>query len=521
MRDVYLDYVHAEGSQSCSHTDQALFDLLGELRRRGICFQLADESILARHGSNEQGALRIGQRTYQKVILPKMQSIARETLELLEGFEGGLCVMGLPSMIDGVSSQVSLSSNLTLDEIERDATVSFHSDGLCGISARRGEIGDYLFIKNYSRTESSAVSMKGVAEAYSRLDLDTMTVSHLTNEMTVEPMGGLVLIKDEAACEAHSEQTAVDITKDFHVTAITDNFLTVDYASVSYDGVTFGKRMPVPGIFEGLLRDDYRGKVWVKYTFSVKDLLPIRAWIEREPYTSVMLNDRELPLRDCAFDVMLAELNLEDALRIGENELVLALDYYQHEGVHFALFDPLATESLRNCLYYDTYVGSVFLCGDFTVNAEHEICARQGLPALSSRMFEEGYPFFKGELTVAGDYEWNGEGRRILSLEKGRFLVAELVINGQSTHMVMDTKKEITDLLQKGINRVEIKLRSSLRNLFGPHHWHADESQILTTGPRYFTMRSTWRDGESEQYTHEYHFVPFGLDAVEMIEVKN
>ena len=520
VRDIYLDFVHAEGSLSCKHTDDAFSDLLMELRKKGICFQLADESILARYGKAENGELTVGKRSYRKVLLPKMQSISKETLALLEGFEGELCVMDAPTMVDGVPTEVRLSGNTTLDEIEKEAYVSFTSDGHCGITARRGELGDYLFIKNYSRTESGRIRMRRVAEQYSLLDLETMTLSHLSNEMTVEPMGGLILIKDEDAREEHTEQTVADVTENFRVTAISDNFLTVDYASISYDGVTFGEILPLPGLFEGLLRDDYRGKLWVKYTFSVKELLPIRAWIEREPYLSVKFNGREMPLMDCDFDVMLAELRLGEALRVGENELVLELDYYQHEGVHFALFDPLATESLRNCLYYDTYIGSVFLCGDFTVNEKREICERDGLPTLSSRIFEQGYPFFKGELTVTGEYEWNGEGRRILSLEKGRFLVAEIVVNGQSTQMVIDTKKEITDLLCKGVNRVEIKLRSSLRNLFGPHHWNSNAGPIGTTGPRYFTMRGTWRDGVSEQYTHEYHFEPFGLDGVEMIEIK-
>ena len=517
MRDIYLDFVHSEGSASCAHTDASFEELLGELRRRGILFQLADESILARYGKCEEGGLTVGKRHYKRVILPRMQSISRETLSLLEDVEGGLCVIDAPTMVDGVPCEVTLASNLTLSEIEAEATVSFSSDGRCGITARRGEIGDYLFIKNYSRTKAGRISMKGVAERYSRLDLETMTLSPIANEMDVEPCGGLVLIGDEEAREVIPHTNSVDLTENFAVTAMTENALSLDYAAVSYDGKVFGKALPVPGLFEGLLRADYRGPLWVKYSFTVEDPVALYALVEREAYTSVTLNGQSLTLGESDFDPNLARLALSDALRVGENELILAMNYWQHEGVHFALFDPEATESLRNCLYYDTYIGSVFLFGDFALDKDFVIKERTALPSVTSRLFEEGYPFFKGELTLGGSYTYDGQGRRILSLEEGRFLVAEILVNGVPTPMVMDAKKDLTDLLRVGQNEIVIKLRSSLRNLFGPHHY-APEVEPLYASPRMFGMRGTWSDGSSPNYCHDYHFVPFGLDRIEIIE---
>ena len=86
------------------------------------------------------------------------------------------------------------------------------------------------------------------------------------------------------------------------------------------------------------------------------------------------------------------------------------MDYYQHDGVHFALFDPMATESVRNCLYYDTNVEQIYLCGDFVVDSNHVIRKREGLPALSSDNYQNGYPFFKGSVTLEGNYFYEGKG---------------------------------------------------------------------------------------------------------------
>ena len=80
----------------------------------------------------------------------------------------------------------------------------------------------------------------------------------------------------------------------------------------------------------------------------------------------------------------------------------------------------------------------------------------------------------------------------------------------------MDTKKDITDLLKVGDNTIRIVLKSSLRNLFGPHHF-ADVPEPMGVAPIHFTMRGTWNGGTSPIYTPVYQSVPFGLDAIEMI----
>jgi hypothetical protein len=150
------------------------------------------------------------------------------------------------------------------------------------------------------------------------------------------------------------------------------------------------------------------------------------------------------------------------------------------------------------------------------VDENHVIGRRKELPALSSKNYQKGYPFFKGCITLEGSYNYNGSQSCTLSLEKGRFLMAEVYINGQRTDLVMSTKKDITELLQKGENKIRIVLRSSLRNLFGPHHWKASPEPVHVS-PRYFTFRGTWKGDVAPEFTPVYQSVPFGVDAIEML----
>jgi hypothetical protein len=239
--------------------------------------------------------------------------------------------------------------------------------------------------------------------------------------------------------------------------------------------------------------------------------------IEKSRFNQILLNGAPITLKNGSFDLYFAEAELTPFLKVGENELVYAVDYYQHDGVWFALFDPNATESLRNCLYYDTHIESAYIQGDFLVDKDHAIVKRNAYPRVTSNTHKEGYPFFKGVLTLTGNYDYDGEGTRVLLLESGRFRVAEITVNGKRRDMIFDDRLEITDLLQTGKNDIEIALRSGLRNFFGPHH-NANDPECKAAGPYTFTLRGAWKDGVPPQYSHEHFSVPFGVNEIAILK---
>ena len=153
------------------------------------------------------------------------------------------------------------------------------------------------------------------------------------------------------------------------------------------------------------------------------------------------------------FDINFVEADIAFAVRCGENVLEYAVEYYQHDGVHFALFDPMATESLRNCLYYDTHIENTYLHGDLIVDDNFVLCKPTEKPLLTENLQEKGYPFFKGTWSIQGDYEYDGQGERELFVE-GKYLVAELYINGIRKDLVLSDRKMLPDICAKAIMRL-------------------------------------------------------------------
>ena len=518
LRSVYLDFIKGVGSRNpdIAKLDADFKALLADFRKNGVLFHFADEYILEHHGKSAGDTFSVGLCDYKTVIVPEMKNISSNTLELLKGYTGKLLMLGTPTYVDGKVEEVDLQSNITYEDVLANTTLKFRcEDGKTGITARASELGDYLFIKNYSRTEASTFKTEGIANRYKALDLETMELSDIYDEMKLEACESMILIADDTAKSVKKEFVAEDITDRFCVTDITENYLVIDYAQISYDGKEYGERLPIPRIFEDLLRADYKGKLFVRHTFRAEKKMPLKLMLEQGKFLTVTLNGKPVELKQSAFDIYFAEADITDAVVAGENVFEYSIDYFQHEGVHFALFDPLATESLRNCLYYDTHVENVFIIGDFTVSEDHVISPRTKLPSISSELYKNGYPFFKGTLSLSGSCEYDGKGARILTLG-GRFLVGELIINGKSTNLSMDYKKDITKYLKVGKNDITILLNSSLRNLFGPHH-NYPEAEPMGVNPVTFTKRGQWNGGMAEKYTPVYNSVPFGVDKIELL----
>ena len=517
IRSMYLDYTRFGDSTERRKLEESFKNLLADLRRNGVLYHFADEYILEHHGKCEGDTFSVGLCDYKTVIVPDMKNLSANTLELLKKYTGKLLMLGKPTYVDGEKAEIDLTSNITYEEILANKTLKFScEDGKTGITARASDLGDYLFIKNYSRTEKSTFKTEGIANAYKALDLETFKLSDIYDEMELDACESMILIKDDTAKPRKINYKETDITDRFAVTDITENYLVMDNVQISYDGESFSEMLPIQRVFEDLLRADYKGKVTIRQIFRVSERMPLTLMMEQGNLLSVTLNGKPLTLKQSDFDVYFAEADITDTVVAGENVFEYTVDYYQHDGVHFALFDPLATESLRNCLYYDTHIENTFIKGDFVVADDLTLSPRRELPAISSELYKNGYPFFMGTLTMKGSCTYNGDGACVLNLGCGRFLVGEIEVNGKSVNLSMDFKRDITDLLCVGENEIVLKLNASLRNLFGPHHY-APNPEPMGVSPTTFTMRGSWNGGMAEKYTPVYNSVPFGVDKIKLM----
>ncbi len=517
MKSVYLDYIRDEDYKSVKELEDSFSRFLELLNRNGITYHLADETILKKYGKVKNDILSVGKCDYKILVVPKMSTISRSTLDLINEYKGKIYVESNPQYIDGVLCDVDIKSNISFEDLKSLRMFDFSvkkGDGI--LTVREGELGKFIFIKNQSLYDEMECRIDTKEEIYSILDIDTLSLSSFNEDMLLGPKEGLILIKTEEKIENKYTNLNV-IESPFKLTGITDNYLISDKAGLSFDGINY-KEMPLPQIFENLLYNGYKGKIFIKHKFIIKDLIPLKLMIEKYNYLSTKFNGKEIVFKQSDFDINFVESDITDLIKIGINEYVYSLNYYQREEVRFAFFDPLATESLRNCLYYDTYIENVYLKGKFIVNKDGSISKMEELPKKGYNIQLEGYPFFYGNITLNTNY--NYDGRSKVELEPiGRFLVLNISVNNKSKNLVLDKKIDITDLLSIGDNNIVIVAKSSLRNLLGPHHsLNFKEGDWVVVDK--FNQYRTWKDGVSPEYDNEYNLVPFGIERLIIHEYK-
>jgi hypothetical protein len=471
-------------------------------------YHFIDESILESDGKVQGDKIICGESAYSTIIIPKMKNITKSTLDFLTVFEGEILNLNKEiEYIDGIYNPVVINSNITFESLVANAkTKIFIEKGVASVSVRSGEIGDFILIKNKSNSENCVVNLEG-AQNYVALDLDKLRVEPINNHFEIEKTNSIILFKNNFELTQVREGETEDITSAFSVKGTTDNYLVIDKASYSYDGINYSDIMPVQKIFDILLYDDYKGKIFIKYQCKVKNLTNIKLVCEKLPYLTFTVNGNAIELLKSDFDVMFLEKDITQYMIQGENEIIYSLDFFEHDGVHFALFDPHATESLRNKLYYDTYLDNIYLKGDFCVDETYSI-AKKEVPLKNDHIERQGYPFFKGEIIYSGKYDYDGIGNRKITVE-GDFIVATITCNGLEEKLVLDNKADITELLKKGCNDIEIRIKTGLRNLFGPLH---DNTGSIC--PQAFTYRTCWVKNQLDNYVEDYTIKPVGIKKV-------
>lgn len=509
MRDIWLHYDRQKDIESVRDVEGRFDDLVRDLTDRSIPHQYLDETVLEHLGRVEGKTLKVGHCAYDTVLVPVMEAVAPQTAKLLREFSeagGKLCLLGGdPKVADGMKEFAGLKGNLSYERLCAGFDCPVEKPGQVLVNFR--EEGKLVLALN-----TGDPCRIGLKKDYVRLDLEGLTEAPVGRELALDRYELAVLLEKGPAAGGEpdlTEAAEADLTDRFVMTAHDPNNLTLDLITYSKDGKTFGPPRYVYAASEELIKAEYRGKLWVRYAFTCGEGVEKLTLRAEKAQGQISVNGRPLELKKSDFDLLFVEGEFVPVP--GENFIVRELDYVQADDLNFILYDPMATESLRNCLTYQTEIEPMYLRGDFTVDRDRCLRPAGGKVGITD-IQEQGYPYFGGKMRFAGETDFEG-GRAFLRLS-GRFMTADLKVNGRPAGtFVLNERMEITPFLVRGRNTLELTLKSSLRNTFGPHHFKPDP-EPMAVSPFNFTLLGTWQDGNSPYFTPDYQIVPFGLNAV-------
>ncbi len=530
VRSAYVKY----NSQDWDSVEQLDLSYIEDgcitLAKNRVPFHIIDETLLARHGGVNDAKITLGACSYDVLVIPKCIVIDKNTDDLLREFvkQGGkvLLLDGKPSFVDGEPANFDyLESNITAQEIY-DKNEYFLTSNSQDLHTSLRTIGNekYVFVVNIGDDAiDTEVTVNGVSfnAVYNLLD-DSKTF--VGNTFTISAKESLIACytNEKALEQPVFEQVEIG-SSDYEVVDFNDNYLALDFANISYDGVNFEDKLPVVGIFRRLLEERYEGKIYLKFNFTVKKMVDsISLLMEDTDKITATLNGKPLVFDGVsALDEIYKTANVIDKIVVGENQLIVEYPFYQNENVYFVLFGENVAESLRNCMTYDTMITAPYLCGKFGVYSDNFRPAEtQGFvhadsfyidnpPKTASNLVEQGFAFFAGNITLKRKFTANNKFVKLKL--NGRFHIAEVFVNGKFVQKVMFTDTvDVTGFANVGENVLEIKLYSGNRNLLGPHHVRnvdLDKEVVPST----FDFSETWKGSASPDFVERYSFSKFGL----------
>jgi hypothetical protein len=152
-------------------------------------------------------------------------------------------------------------------------------------------------------------------------------------------------------------------------------------------------------------------------------------------------------------------------------------------------------------------VEPVYILGDFSVKPAEKgwnIEAPSSVYTTGSWK-AQGLPFYSWGVTYSKEFNIeNAEGNWEVALGNWTGIIAEVSVNGQHANIIAfpPYKSDISGLIKPGINKIEINVIGSLKNLLGPHHNNPKPG---------FVSPWTWRNVKAYPAGKDYQMIDYGL----------
>lgn len=520
------------------------------LEEHQVEYDLGSEKMIEDMGGVDGKKLTIGHGAYMTVVIPpRTENLNIETYKLLEKFVahgGTLISFSKPELIEGKTHEglkeffikradrIIVKDKYDLETIDKYFTgknlrFSDVSGGALYHQRRQLSDGQILFLVNSDLEETctgtvtlagkSVIEMNTLSGKICRYE-SSSEEGNLRISWNMPPAGSLLLFVSDEELEQFSpnKQAAglqfVEPSSPMTITRNEENAMMIDFCDLETGGETAMDIHTINAADKVFRQYGFKnGNPWntsvqfktdivdrdtfglntgftVTYHFNVKgrfDFSGMKAVVERPSLWSVCVNGTQVKGVEDEWwlDRSFGVFHIGELVRTGENIIELKTSPMK---VH-AEIEP------------------VYILGDFSVDPADKgwiITApkasyskgswkSQGMPYYSwgitySREFNIEDPYFNWYVGLG---RWNGT-------------VAELLVNGQKAQPIAfpPYRSDISGLIKKGKNKIEVKVIGSLKNLLGPHYNNPAPG---------LTSPGSWRNVNAHPSGNNYQMLDYGM----------
>lgn len=543
-------------SEKIKKLDEFLSSLTEKLLEGKFEYEFGDEGLIEKYGKINNGKIKIKNSEYDTVIIPHATTLRKKTVELLLKFKGKIfAYQKFPYLVEGEENEsiknlkrkcilyksVKSLTDLLEKGIKREISIkSSDKKDISPIYMHRREYGEdeILFFINTSLNEEFKVNVKlnykgNVLKLnpfngeIHRLPVK-MSGKEIEFSLEFPPAGSNLLIveKNKSPLKGNREklkETGERRIDNWQIKLNNENVLVIDYCKYRIKGMKkwSGKKY-ILDLQNYLEKKDYKGKVDLLFEFNIKDVPEkLDLIVEDGDRFKIKVNGKQISSKPSGswIDKVFKVIPLQN-FKKGKNEIVLSINFKPPKKKGTLIFKEDGVE-----------LETIFIKGNFALQTGegkfenggyfHKKFSIKKVENITDKDLNlQGYPFYIGSFTAKKEIEIERTSKRyFLKFDKFKCIVAEVKINGKSAGCVFipPFEIEITDLLKKGKNKIEIDFYTSLRNLFGPHHLKNPNPQYV--GPNSFIKfeGDMWYD---TNWTNFYSTLPTGIGEIKIVEKK-
>jgi hypothetical protein len=524
-------------------------------------YDLGSENIIKDHGKITKDWMdyyfTVNKRSYSTVVIPPlMENLNAPTFNLLKQYiEKGHRVLAfsIPENIDGkpnaeVKKVFTEHANVIhLSELNNEVIEKQFGHSNIHIAKQGGNLfhhlrqmndGQVLFLANSSLDEA----VEGVVTAFGR-SKNAILLNTLTGEIqdypetvvdkytikidfNIPPAGSLLLYicnrKQNLPNmpQKHERYAEIPASSKIVATPLEPNVLTIDFCDLYTDSVKFIDQHVFDAADKAFKRNgfdggnpwntsvQYRDNIVRRDTFTSGgfkavyrfttgkgcDTRRMQAMIERPWLYKVSLNGKEIhPSKNGWLDREMQLLDISKEVQTGENILALELSPMK---IH-AEIEP------------------VYILGNFTVQPVAKGWelkpASEGFSTGSWK--SQGWPFYSRQVSYRKTFDVD-DAKKHYRVRLGNWsgTVAEVSVNGKPAGIIgfEPYSVDVSGLVRKGSNTVEVTVTGSNKNLLGPFHGNPAPGMV-----------SPWHFRGVKQYPagNDYHQLDYGLTDDFYLEV--
>lgn len=547
---LYDSYINKGIDAKISLIGNGFQEFVTKIEKSQIEYDLGSEDIIQNHGEVRGKGLKVGERIYSTVVIPPlMENLNQKTFNLIKEFvsDGGrLVTFSKPNLVDGEISSEAVAlfkqkaSNIifrqdldkySIDLLLQDQDLNFLELKGGNLFHHRRQLteGQIVFLVNSDLNEkaSGVFSINGtdaiLLNAFNGKMNDYNEEKNgkdIKLKFELEPAESLLLyvsnsnIKGYEPLDNYGNLISVSTNSEMHVEKVESNVLPIDFCDLKMNDkivkdIHVSSASQQVYVEHGFPNGDpwnhsiqYKTNVIDRGNFSDKsgfeaiyhfnidkefDWSDFKMVVERPELWTVSINGKEVkPLRDSWWlDYSFKVFPVGKWLHLGVNDIEIKCTPMK---IH-AEIEP------------------VYIIGDFSLApaAKGWIIQPPKEETLIGSWKDQGLPFYSWDMIYRKDFEIQKKGAYYeIELEDWKGTVAEIYVNGKPAGtMVLPTDHvDLTDLIKKGNNRIEVKITGSLKNLLGPHH---KNPKAGLSGP------GNWRNIKNYPAGNDYQLFNYGL----------